>query len=81
MDFTQKEMDEIAGMAGINENAPEHVLIEFFENVLELSETMLKDREERFKRGLEEPDFFEEVEQIKKQQHIVRAYLYKLKNG
>ena len=80
MDFTKEELDEISKMQGVNEDAPKHIQIEFFTNVLELSEITLKDIEERFKRGLEEPSILSEMEQMKKQMHIVRAYLHKLKN-
>jgi len=80
MDFTKEELDEISKMQGINEDAPKHIQIEFFTNVLEIAEMALKDMEERFKLGLEEVTILQEMEQMKKQMHIVRVYLHKLKN-
>jgi hypothetical protein len=80
MDFTKEDLDEILKMRGVNESAPKHIQIEFFTNVLEIAEMALKDMEERFKLGLEEVTILQEMEQMKKQMHIVRVYLHKLKN-
>jgi len=81
MDFTAEELADINKFEGVNENSPKHVQIEFLQNVLELSEEALKDMEERFKLGLEEPSFIAEINQMRKQQHIVRSYLHKLYNS
>ncbi len=81
MDFTAEELADINKFEGVNENSLKHVQIEFFQNVLELSEEALKDMEERFKLGLEEPSFIAEINQMRKQQHIVRSYLHKLYNS